>query len=125
MRCNFMSRILIVDDAAFMRAKIRMALEKAGYEVVGEAVNGADGVAQYMKLKPDLVTLDITMPVMSGIDALKEIIKSDAKAKALIVSAMGQEAVVREAVMYGAKTFIVKPFSDERLLNTVEKILSV
>ncbi len=120
-----MSRILIVDDAAFMRAKIRMALEKAGYEVVGEAVNGADGVAQYMKLKPDLVTLDITMPVMSGIDALKEIIKSDAKAKALIVSAMGQEAVVREAVMYGAKTFIVKPFSDERLLNTVEKILSV
>lgn len=107
------SRILIVDDAAFMRTKIRLILEKAGYEVVGEAENGAEGVAQYKRLMPDLVTLDITMPVMGGIDALREIRKIDENAKVLMVSAMGQEDFVREAVLAGAKTFIVKPFSDE------------
>lgn len=118
------SRILIVDDAAFMRTKIRLILEKAGYEVVGEAENGAEGVAQYKRLMPDLVTLDITMPVMGGIDALREIRKIDENAKVLMVSAMGQEDFVREAVLAGAKTFIVKPFSDEKLIATVQKILS-
>jgi len=118
------SRILIVDDAAFMRTKIRLILEKAGYEVVGEAENGAEGVAQYKRLMPDLVTLDITMPVMGGIDALREIRKIDENAKVLMVSAMGQENFVREAVLAGAKTFIVKPFSDEKLIATVQKILS-
>lgn len=119
-----MPRILVVDDAAFMRMKIKVTLEKAGYEVVGEAENGLEGLNQYMKLKPDLVTLDITMPIMSGLDALKEIRKFDSNAKALMVSAMGQEGIVREAVLYGARTFIVKPFTDEKLIQTVEKILS-
>lgn len=120
-----MPRVLIVDDAAFMRTKIRLTIEKAGYEVVGEAENGADGVAQYLKLKPDLVTLDVTMPVMNGLDALKEIKKIDKDARVLMVSAMGQEGIVREAVMAGARTFIVKPFTDERLIKTVEKLLSL
>lgn len=119
------AKVLIVDDAAFMRMKIRLALEKAGYEVVGEAENGQDGVLQYIKLKPDIVTLDITMPVMSGIDALREIKKFDKAAKVLMVSAMGQEEIVREAVLSGANTFIVKPFSDERLVQTVEKLLAI
>lgn len=119
-----MPRILVVDDAAFMRMKIKVTLEKAGYEVVGEADNGLEGVNQYMKLKPDLVTLDITMPVMSGSDALKEIRKFDNNAKALMVSAMGQEGIVREAVLSGARTFIVKPFTDEKLVQTIEKVLS-
>ena len=105
-----MSRILIVDDAAFMRTTIKMALEKAGHVIVGEAENGMEGLSQYIKLKPDLVTLDITMPVMNGIDALKAIRKYDNNAKVLMVSAMGQEGIVREAVLSGAKTFIVKPF---------------
>ncbi len=120
-----MQRILIVDDAAFMRAKIKMTLEKAGYAVVGEAANGLEGVSQYKKLKPDLVTLDITMPVMDGIDALKEIREFDSNAKVLMVSAMGQEGIVMEAVLSGAKTFIVKPFSDEKLVDTILKMLSV
>ncbi|HHW21879.1 MAG TPA: response regulator [Clostridiaceae bacterium] len=119
-----MSRILIVDDAAFMRTTIKMALEKAGHVIVGEAENGMEGLSQYIKLKPDLVTLDITMPVMNGIDALKAIRKYDNNAKVLMVSAMGQEGIVREAVLSGAKTFIVKPFSSEKLIQTVEKILS-
>lgn len=120
-----MHKILVVDDAAFMRMKVKMALEKAGFEVIGEADNGLEGVSQYMKLKPDLVTLDITMPKLSGIDALKEIRKFDNNAKVLMVSAMGQEGIVKEAVLSGAKTFIVKPFSDEKLVQTVKKILSV
>jgi len=119
-----MPRILIVDDAAFMRTKIRLTLEKAGYEVVGEASNGFEGVSQYMKLKPDMVTLDITMPEMDGIEALKAIKKFDNNARVLMVSAMGQEAIVKDAVLSGAKTFIVKPFSDDRLLQAIQKVLS-
>lgn len=119
------ARILIVDDAAFMRMKIKLALEKAGYEIAGEAENGLDGVSQFKLLRPDLVTLDITMPVMSGIEALREIKKFDRDAKVLMVSAMGQEEIVREAVLLGANNFIVKPFSDERLIQTVEKLLSI
>lgn len=117
--------ILIVDDAAFMRMKIKMALEKAGHEVVGQAENGLEGVLLYKQHKPDLVTLDITMPVMDGLEALKEIKQFDRDAKVLMVSAMGQELVVKEAVVYGANTFIVKPFSEERLIETVEKLLAI
>lgn len=119
-----MPKVLVVDDAAFMRMKIKLALEKAGYEVVGEAENGKEGVEQYMKHHPDVVTLDITMPVMSGIDALKEIKKIDRNARVLMVSAMGQEGIVKEAVIAGAKTFIVKPFADDKLVKTVEKLMS-
>jgi two-component system chemotaxis response regulator CheY len=119
------ARVLIVDDAAFMRMKIKMALEKAGHEVVGQAENGLEGVLLYKQHKPDLVTLDITMPVMDGLEALKEIKQFDRDAKVLMVSAMGQELVVKEAVVYGANTFIVKPFSEERLIETVEKLLAI
>lgn len=119
-----MPSILIVDDASFMRTKMRMVLEKAGFEVVGEAENGMESISQYQKFKPDLVTMDITMPVMDGIEALKEIRKLDNNAKVLMVSAMGQEGIVKEAVLSGAKTFLVKPFSDEKLVSAVTQILS-
>jgi len=101
-----------------------MVLEKAGFEVVGEAENGMESISQYQKFKPDLVTMDITMPVMDGIEALKEIRKLDNNAKVLMVSAMGQEGIVKEAVLSGAKTFLVKPFSDEKLVSAVTQILS-
>jgi len=101
-----------------------MVLEKAGFEVVGEAENGMESISQYQKFKPDLVTMDITMPVMDGIEALKEIRKLDNNAKVLMVSAMGQEGIVKEAVLSGTKTFLVKPFSDEKLVSAVTQILS-
>jgi two-component system chemotaxis response regulator CheY len=116
-----MKSVLIVDDAAFMRLALRSLLEKNGYTVVGEADNGKSGVAKYMQLTPDIVTLDITMPEMDGIEALQEIMKIDRKATVIIVSAMGQESKVREAVIHGAKNFIVKPFKDEHVLQTLCK----
>ncbi len=117
-----MRRVLIVDDAAFMRMSIRLMLEKGGYQIVGEAENGFEGVELYKELMPDLVTMDITMPIMSGIDALKAIIAFDSKAKVVMVSAMGQEIMVREAVMSGAKTFIVKPFKQDTILQIFSKL---
>ena len=117
-----MSKVLIVDDAAFMRISIKNMLTKNGYEVIGEAENGAIGVEMYKELKPDIVTMDITMPEMSGLDALKEIIKTDAQAKVVMVSAMGQEAMVREAIVSGAKGFIVKPFKEEGILAAIKKL---
>lgn len=120
-----MKRVLVVDDAAFMRMAIKTILDKNGFEVVGEAENGAIGVRKYMELKPDIVTMDITMPEMTGIEALKSIIKYDPGAKIIMVSAMGQEIMVKEAVMFGAKSFIVKPFKDEHVIQTLNKILSM
>lgn len=118
-----MRRVLIIDDAAFMRMSIRMMLERNGFEVVGEAENGKDGIRQYKELMPDIVTCDITMPVMTGIDALKGIREFDPKAKIVMVSAMGQEVLVKEAVMNGAKSFIVKPFKEDHVVQTLNKIL--
>ena len=117
-----MSKVLIVDDAAFMRISIKNMLTKNGYEIVGEAENGAIGVQLYKELQPDIVTMDITMPEMSGLDALKEIIKADPQAKVVMVSAMGQEAMVREAIVSGAKGFIVKPFKEEGILAAIKKL---
>ena len=117
-----MSKVLIVDDAAFMRISIKNMLTKNGYEVIGEAENGAIGVEMYKDLKPDIVTMDITMPEMSGLDALKEIIKADPQAKVVMVSAMGQEAMVREAIVSGAKGFIVKPFKEDGILAAIKKL---
>jgi two-component system chemotaxis response regulator CheY len=97
-----MAKVLIVDDAAFMRISIKNTLTKNGYEVVGEAENGRIGVEKYKELAPDIVTMDITMPEMSGLDALKEIVKFDKGAKVVMVSAMGQEAMVRDAILSGA-----------------------
>jgi two-component system, chemotaxis family, chemotaxis protein CheY len=118
-----MAKVLIVDDAAVMRLKLKIILEKNGFEVLGEADNGAVAVEKYMELKPDLVTMDITMPKMSGIDALKAIRQIDSEAKVVMVSAMGQEVIVRDAVLSGAKTFIVKPFKEDHVVMTLNKIL--
>ena len=118
-----MAKVLIVDDAAFMRISIKNMLTKNGYEVVGEAENGRVGVEKYKELAPDIVTMDITMPEMSGIDALKEIMKFDASAKVVMVSAMGQEAMVRDAIISGAKGFIVKPFKEDGIIAAMKKLV--
>ena len=117
-----MAKVLIVDDAAFMRISIKNMLTKNGYEVVGEAENGLIGIELYKELQPDIVTMDITMPEMSGLDALKEITKIDPQAKIVMVSAMGQEAMVREAIVSGAKGFIVKPFKEEGIIAAIKKL---
>ena len=120
-----MKRVLIVDDAAFMRMSIRTILEKGGFEVVGEAANGLEGVTKYKELEPDVVTMDITMPEMSGLDALKEIMEYDPKARVVMLSAMGQESLVKTAVVTGARSFIVKPFKEEHVIGTLKKILGL
>ena len=115
--------ILICDDAAFMRMMIKDILTKNGYNVVGEAENGAKAVEKYAELKPDLVLMDITMPEMDGIQALKKIKESDPSAMIIMCSAMGQQAMVIEAIQGGAKDFIVKPFQAERVLEAVKKVI--
>lgn len=117
-------RVLIVDDAAFMRMMIKNILTKHGYEVVGEAENAAVAVELYKQLKPDLVTMDITMPEMDGIAGVKAIRAIDPNAKIIMVSAMGQQAMVMEAIQAGAKDFIVKPFQQERILQAMERVLA-
>jgi len=117
-----MAKVLIVDDAAFMRISIKNMLTKNGYEVVGEAENGVVGVQMFKELHPDIVTMDITMPEMNGLDALKEITKVDPQAKVVMVSAMGQEAMVREAIVSGAKGFIVKPFKEDGIIAALRKL---
>ena len=117
------SRILIVDDAAFMRMMIKDILTKNGFEVVGEAENGAKAVEKYQELRPDLTTMDITMPEMDGISAVKQIKKIDPAAKVIMCSAVGQQAMVIEAIQSGARDFIVKPFQADRVLEAVRKVL--
>ena len=114
--------ILVVDDAAFMRMKLKDILEKNGYTVVGEAANGLEAVTMYQELKPDLVTMDITMPEMDGIDALKQIKASDAAAKVIMCSAMGQQGMVMDAIKAGAIDFIVKPFDTARVVKSLSKV---
>ncbi|GFN24121.1 MAG: response regulator [Thermoanaerobacteraceae bacterium] len=116
-------RVLVVDDAAFMRMMIKDILTKNGYEVAGEAENGAKAVELYQELKPDVVTMDITMPEMDGIAAVKAIRKMDPEAKIIMCSAMGQQLMVMEAIQAGAKDFIVKPFQQERVLQALKKVL--
>ncbi|MFN6991615.1 MAG: chemotaxis protein CheY [Fervidobacterium sp.] len=118
-----MARVLVVDDAAFMRMMLKDILTKAGHEVVGEAANGVEAVEKYKELKPDVVTMDITMPEMNGIDAIKEIKKFDPNATVIVCSAMGQQAMVIEAIQAGAKDFIVKPFQAARVVEAVQKVL--
>ena len=115
--------ILICDDAAFMRMMIKDILTKNGYNVVGEAENGAKGVEKYNELKPDLVLMDITMPEMDGIAALKAIKANDPGASVIMCSAMGQQAMVIESIQSGAKDFIVKPFQADRVLEAVKKVI--
>ncbi|MEN8904531.1 MAG: response regulator [Clostridiales bacterium] len=120
-----MPRVLIVDDAAVMRLKLKIILEKNGFEVAGEAENGLVAIEKFKSLNPDVVTMDITMPKMSGLEALKEIKGVDSEAKVIMVSAMGQEVIVKEAVLGGAKTFIVKPFKEDHVVMTLNKILGI
>ena len=115
--------ILICDDAAFMRMMIKDILTKNGYNVVGEAENGARAVEKYAELKPDLVLMDITMPEMDGIQALKKIKESDPGATVIMCSAMGQQAMVIESIQSGAKDFIVKPVQADRVLEAVRKVV--
>jgi len=117
-------RILIVDDATIIRMILKKIFLEAGYDVVGEASTGAEGVRKYRELKPDLVTMDITMPEMSGINALKAIKEFDSEAKVIICSAMGQKALIIEAMEAGAVNFIAKPFDEEKVIETVNKVFA-
>ena len=118
-----MAGILIVDDAAFMRLTIKRMVEAHGYSVVGEAGNGLEAVKKFAEKKPDVVILDITMPEMSGIEALKRIKILNPDARIVICSALGQQEMLAEAIECGAQDFIVKPFEEERLIAALEKVL--
>ncbi|QUH24989.1 response regulator [Serpentinicella alkaliphila] len=117
-----MKKVLIVDDATFMRISLRCILEKNGFEVIGEGKNGVEAISKYIDLRPDILTLDITMPEKNGIEVLKEIINIDPKANVVIISALGQETFVTEAVKLGAKGFLVKPFKEDFIIRTLSKL---
>jgi two-component system, chemotaxis family, chemotaxis protein CheY len=119
-----MARVLVVDDAVFMRKMVSDALAGGGHEVVGEAADGQEAVERYQELKPEVTTLDITMPEMDGIAALKAILDLDPAARVIMCSALGQESKVLEAVKAGARDFVVKPFQAERVLEAVGKALA-
>jgi two-component system chemotaxis response regulator CheY len=118
-----MAKIMVVDDAAFMRMSLKNMLVEAGHEVVAEAANGKEAVLLYNQYKPELVTMDITMPEMNGIDCVHELYKTNPKIKVIMCSAMGQQSMVLEAIQAGAKDFIVKPFQKERVLTAINKQL--
>ena len=117
-----MKRILVVDDAIFMREALKLMLKQNGFVVAGEAEDGIVAVARYMELRPDIVTMDITMPRMDGLQALKKIKELDPGSKIIMLSAMGQENMVREAILSGAKGFIVKPFNTSFVIDALNKI---
>ncbi|OEH94061.1 response regulator [Bacillus solimangrovi] len=118
-----MARLLVVDDAKFIRLTLSNILENGGHEVVAEAENGQEAIELYDKVKPDLVTLDITMPVMNGIETVRKIKSIDTQAKIIMCSAMGQQRMVVEAIEAGAKDFIVKPFDETRVLDAIDRVL--
>jgi two-component system chemotaxis response regulator CheY len=115
-------KILIVDDAVFMRKALRMILEQNGFEVVGEAGNGVEAIRMFGALSPDIVTMDITMPIMNGIDATKAIIESDPSARIVMISALGQEAYIKDAIISGATNFILKPFKGDTVVRTLNAV---
>ena len=118
------STVLVCDDAVFMRTMVSDILSQAGFTVVGEAENGKQAVEKYQQLKPDLVTMDIIMPEMGGIEAVKKITQMDPSARILMCSAMGQQALVQEALQAGARDFVVKPFQPSRVLEAVQRVLA-
>ncbi len=117
------STVLIVDDAEFMRVMLREILVDAGLQVVGEAANGEEAVRLYNELRPDLITLDITMPVLDGVEALKRILALDPRATAVMVSALGQKQKVLEAIQSGARDFLIKPFDPDRVRATIDRLV--
>lgn len=117
-----MKRVLIVDDAAFMRVSIKNMLSKNGFDVVGEAENGKIAIQKYQELNPDIITMDITMPEMDGLTSIKKILAINASANIIMISAMGQESMVREAVLSGAKGFIVKPFKEDAIVAALNNL---
>lgn len=119
-----MTKVLIVDDAAFMRMMLKNMLTKHGYEVIAEAENGQKAVEMYKEHNPDIVTMDITMPDMDGIQAVKEIKSIEPKAKIIMCSAMGQQEMVLNAIKAGARDFIVKPFSEEKVIQSINNVLA-
>lgn len=118
-----MASILVVDDAAFMRMTLKKMLEANGHQVIAEAGDGKEAVKKFVEKRPDVVLLDITMPEMNGVEALKKIKELDPAAKVVICSAMGQQAMVAQAIQFGAKDFVVKPFEEERLIAAVNKVI--
>ncbi len=116
--------VLICDDAIFMRTMVGDILTQNGFEIIGEAETGVQAIEQYHRLHPDLVTMDIVMPDMGGIDAVREITKADPSARILMCSAMGQQSLVVEAIQAGAKDFVVKPFQPSRVLEAVQRVMS-
>ncbi len=118
-----MARVLVVDDAAFMRKMVSDALAKGGHEVIGQAGNGVEAIAQFRELRPDLMTLDITMPEKDGLETLKDVMELDPGAKVIMCSALGQESKVLESIKLGAKDFVVKPFQPARVIDAVAKAL--
>ena len=119
------SRVLIVDDLAFIKLIIKDTLEKTGFEVAGEASNGVEAIEQYKRLQPDIVLMDITMPKMDGIQALQESVKIDPQAKVIMCSALGQQKLIIQSIQLGAKDFIVKPFKPERIVGAIKKALNM
>ena len=119
-----MARVLVVDDAAFMRKMVSDALTKGGHEVVGEAGNGVEAIERFQELKPEVMTLDITMPEKDGLSALREIIALDPAARVIMCSALGQESKVLESIKAGAKDFVVKPFQPDRVNDAITKALT-
>lgn len=119
-----MPTVLVVDDALFMRVAIGNMLKEWGFEVVGEASNGKEAIAQYKQLKPDLVTMDVTMPIMTGLEAVKHIISDDPDAKIIMITALGQQSKIKTAIENGAKDFITKPFNPENLREVAFNVLN-
>ncbi len=115
--------ILVVDDARFMRITLSKMIEEHGFQIAGEAENGLDAIEKYKELSPDLVTMDITMPEMNGIDAIEKIMEIDPEAKIIVCSAMGQKAMVEDAIKVGAKDFIVKPIKSDKLESALKNLL--
>jgi two-component system chemotaxis response regulator CheY len=119
-----MARILIVDDTELMRKTLATILEREDHEVVGNAKNGVEAVELFKETNPDLITMDITMPIMNGLEAIKEIIRLDHQAKIVVCSAMGQQKIIVQAIEEGAKDFIVKPFLEVNVIETVNNVLN-
>ena len=117
-------RVLVVDDANFMRMVVKDSLEPVGFQIAGEATNGAEAVSRYNELKPDLVTMDITMKVKDGLEAAREILASDPNARIVMVTALGQEKMLLDSIALGVRDFVVKPFTTERIVSAVEKALA-